>query len=342
MLFQNPWRDPALPSWVAEEGGRIVGFMGIVPRRMLLHGKPVRVAVGCQFMVDPDERHSLTALQLLRKFMSGPQDIALADGAREEAGRLWKAAGGRISALYGLHWVRVLRPARSLLQLIASRGRLGRLAFLGAPMASLVDVCATRYGPLRPKPQLDEEELDARALLAGIEDVSKGLALRPSYDLGTLEWLLEQVKTKKRHGAFHGRLVREPDGRVAGWFMYYLNGRMSQVVQIGARTQRFEAVLEQLFHHAWSRGAVALEGRMEPRLARVLSERHCFFHDRASVTLIHARDPAMLHPLVEGDAFFSRLEGEWWMRFSGDVGADGTFSDGRGRRAPARVVVPAH
>jgi len=59
---------------------------------------------------------------------------------------------------------------------------------------------------------------------------------------------------------------------------------MSQVVQIGARTQRFGAVLEQLFHHAWSRGAVALEGRMEPRLARVLSERHCFFHDRDAQT----------------------------------------------------------
>src|SRR2546425_7772598 len=75
MLFNNPWRDPELPSWVAEEDGRISGFYAVMPRRMSLRGRPLRVAVGCQFMVDPHKRDSITALQLAKAFLSGPQDL---------------------------------------------------------------------------------------------------------------------------------------------------------------------------------------------------------------------------------------------------------------------------
>src|SRR5467141_2550010 len=56
-LFDNPWREPELPSWVAEEDGRISGFYAVVPRRMILRGRPLRVAMGCQFFVDRYQRH---------------------------------------------------------------------------------------------------------------------------------------------------------------------------------------------------------------------------------------------------------------------------------------------
>ena len=72
MLFDNPWRDPELPSWVAEEDGRICGLYAVMPRPMLLHGRPIRVAVTVQFMVDPDPRYSLTTLQLAKACLSGP------------------------------------------------------------------------------------------------------------------------------------------------------------------------------------------------------------------------------------------------------------------------------
>jgi len=32
ILFDNPWRDLQLPSWVAEENGRIAGFQAVMPR----------------------------------------------------------------------------------------------------------------------------------------------------------------------------------------------------------------------------------------------------------------------------------------------------------------------
>src|SRR5262245_15937026 len=83
ILLANPWRDLGLPSWVAEEDGRMAGFAGVLPRRMAFRGRSIRVAVGCQFMVDPGRRHGLTAVQLARAALSGPQDLFIADGAND-------------------------------------------------------------------------------------------------------------------------------------------------------------------------------------------------------------------------------------------------------------------
>src|SRR5437879_10598200 len=118
IVFDNPWRDPEVPSWVAEEDGRISGFYAVMPRRMSLRGRPLRVAVGCQFMVDPHKRDSLTALQMAKAFVSGPQDLTLADGANDLSRRMWMGIGGTASLLHSLHWTRPLRPARYLASLL--------------------------------------------------------------------------------------------------------------------------------------------------------------------------------------------------------------------------------
>src|SRR5712691_3878905 len=73
VLFANPWRDLELPSWLAEEDDRAVGFAGVVPRPMLFRGQSIRVAVGFLFMMDPDWRQGLTMLQLVKAALSGPK-----------------------------------------------------------------------------------------------------------------------------------------------------------------------------------------------------------------------------------------------------------------------------
>src|SRR5215471_10058567 len=84
VLFNNPWRALQLPSWVVEEDNRIAGFYAVLPRPMLFRGRRIRVAVGCQFMVDRERPHSLAALQLAKACLSGPQDLTLADGSNDE------------------------------------------------------------------------------------------------------------------------------------------------------------------------------------------------------------------------------------------------------------------
>lgn len=319
IFFGNPWADPAIPSWVAQDGAQLAGFIGVMPRPMLYKGRPVRAAVVSQLMVDRDKRHRLAAAQLLRKALAGPQELTISDGASESSRKMWEALGGATSALYSLQWRRPLRPAQCALQLASTRRGWGALR-LAAPLASLVDAYAARRMLARASTGLIEEPLDAACLLAALAGAASRVALSPKYDLGALDWLLGEARAKRRHGELQGRMLRDGAGRIAGWFLYYLNGGTSKVLQLGARPGSEQAVLEQLFHHAWRNGAAALEGRMDPRLAPFLSRKHCFFVG-GPFALIHAREPKLIASLDRGDALFSRLEGEWWMRFLGEPAA---------------------
>jgi hypothetical protein len=318
ILLDNPWCDPELPSWVAEDGEGIVGFLGVIARRMRFGARPIRVAVSCQLMVDPARRTSLAALELMRRFFLGPQDLSVADGPNDAARRCWEAAGGIASPLHSLHWVRLLSPAQGALQLAASWPRLRTMTRLAAPFAALADACGLRISPAASQGSLREEAIDAESLATAIEHHRAAYVLRPHYDAATLEWLLGQVRAKRRYGLMQGCLLRDSGGRVAGWFLYYLNRRMSQVLQVGAQRERVGATLECLFEHARSRGAVALQGRLEPHLANGLQGKQCLLQQRGAGMLLHARDSSLLLPFFRGDALFTRLDGEWWTRFSGD------------------------
>jgi hypothetical protein len=320
ILLENPWRALDLPSCVAEEDGRIAGFAGVLPRRMVFRGKPIRVAVGCQFVVDPNRRHGLTAVQLARAALSGPQDLFIADGANDLSRRMWVGLGGTAPLLYNLHWMRPLRPARFALSLMDERRPLP--PFLAPParlLASLADRLAPKiFSPSeREEPGLREDELDVAAMLAHLPEVAEGSALQPAYDARSLAWLLQQTARKARHGKLRARAVLD-GGQVLGWYLHYARaGQVSEAVQIAARQGAFGRVLQRLLADAWLHGATAVRGRLDPRHIEELSERHCWFRREGTWTLVHSRHPDLSAALNQGNAFLSRLEGEWWLRFQG-------------------------
>jgi hypothetical protein len=320
VLFHNPWRDLELPSWVAEENGRITGFQAVVPRPMVFKGQRLRVAVGTQFMVDPDKRRGLTALQLLKACLSGPQDVTLSDGANGETQRLCMGLGGTVPLLYSLHWTRPLRPARHALSLLEGRSSLPRsLTFAARPLASLADAISARLHPNRflwEATELTETALDATAILAHLPDVLRGIALQPVYDARSLTWLLEQTARKLRHGRLRARAVLDGARGLIGWYIYYVRtGDVSEVIQLAARDGKFDCVLQRLLTDAWRHGATAVRGRLDPRFVQELSDRHCWLRREGTWTLVHSRRADVLAAIQNGDAFLSRLEGEWWLRF---------------------------
>ena len=321
ILFKSPWRDAALPSLVAAKNGHITGFLGVVPRPMTLRGRNLRVAVCTQFMVDPQHRIDLAAIQLLKAFFAGPQDLSLADGANDDARRMWIALGGAAPLLYSLHWLRPLRPARYAFSLIERRASFP-LAVIGRSLAALADAAIARL----PASQLHEEDgevteepLQSAAMVAHLPEAMSGTALQPTYDARALGWLLEQAARKTRHGTLRASAVLDRQRRLVGWYLYYVRaGGVSEVIQLAARDGSFNRVLQRLVVDAWRHGATAVRGRLDPRFAQELSDHHCWFRRESSWTLIHSRQTDIAATIQQGDAFLSRLEGEWWLRFLGE------------------------
>jgi hypothetical protein len=167
--------------------------------------------------------------------------------------------------------------------------------------------------------ELESEELDAPTLLSCLSELAAHYVFRPEYDLHGMEWLLDQAAKKTMAGPLQRVLVRRKEGRLAGWYLYYLHKTgLSEVLQIGAREDSIGQVLNHLFDHAQRRGAVALHGRIEPRFIQALSDHYCIFHARASKFLIRTENSQVKAALLAGDGFLTRTEGEWWLRFTGE------------------------
>lgn len=318
VFCRHPWRDPRMPSLVYEDGsGRIIGCLGVMPRPMWMEGRPIVAAVTHNFMVEPDRRSTLAAMQLIKAFFSGPQDLSVAEG-NPISRKLWEGVGGTTSMLYSLRWTRPLRPARYALSLLEKRGLSGWSTGCLRPLSRVVDVLATRLptSPLRqPRTARVAEELDPGTLLDGLDRVSSRRPLRPRYDRDSLAWLLEVLTRSAGRGTLRKILVRSAR-RIAGWYLYYVvPDGVGEVVQIGATEDTAEEVLNHLFHDAWNQGAIAVSGQIEPSLMSAFSEKFCLFHRGrgGSWVLVHTRHERILRAMQLGEAFFTRLEGEWWI-----------------------------
>src|SRR5262249_20147415 len=150
MFFHTPWTERGteeeIPSLVYETGGgAIVGFIGIITRRMLLHGRPIRAAASMHFMVEPGSRSTLAGVQLLKTFFSGPQDLSLTDSAGVVGRNIWEGVGGATAVAYSINWMRLLRPSRYVLRFLARRNRpLRLLAVALRPLCPIVVAIAGR------------------------------------------------------------------------------------------------------------------------------------------------------------------------------------------------------
>ncbi len=322
VYFQNPWREADLPCLVYEGGkGEILGFFGVVPRRMTLNGQSILAAVGGNLMVRPDrsgKRNAFATIELIRRFMAGKQDLAITDTGADPTRRIWERVGGYTARLYSLHWS---RPIRRLAYRLAAHRKLSPILGLMRRCSSMAN---TALAPLRP-PWMDTvppgcctQTLSIDELLQGLADVQPYYSLQPDYERESLSWLLEMAAGKKGHGELKRTEVRESSGRRLGWYIYYLNSSgTSRVLQLAARHNAIDRVFGCLVAEARRAGTDALTGRLDPRFMGELTRQGCALSANSWV-LAHAKNPYLLDPLRNGDAFFTGLEGEWWMRFMED------------------------
>lgn len=314
-FFGSPLTDEDAGSLVYRgSGGDILGFLGVQPRRLSIRGRTLRAAVCTKFMMARRAGINGAAVRMLRNVFDRPLDLVMADLANEPARRLWEGLGGRTVLLGSLYWSRTLRPARYLVSRITRRRLLKSLAFAARPLADLADRVAARHA-LRwvPGPVAGHtaENLDPETLVTCLPALCRERALRPDYDAGSLQWLLELMSAANPTKPLRKLLVRNAQHEVVGWFLYFLErGGESHVVQMAATKRSAEAVLQILLADASSQGSVVLSGRFEPGFVGPLSSKGCVL-SHGPWMLVHSEQPDVLDAILSGEAFLSRLEGEW-------------------------------
>lgn len=322
LFLHNPWMDEGIVSRVFENtDGKILGFFGALPRRMTLQGETVRLAFGSNLVVDPESRASIVAMQLVRAFMKGTQDISITDSANEMSRPLLKSLGFNVVPIYSLVWGRPLRPfqygANSFARL-KKGSTISTIASLAKPVLGLADIVANKAKPspfAQTQVRSEDEELDVRTLVECLRTIPSKHWILPEYDANSMTWILDFISKRNVFGPVRKALVRNKEKKAVGWYIYSLSpSGIGEVFQIGSESTSVGLVLDHLFHDAWKRGLLGLHGRLEPQFMQELTSKSCFFFRHGSWTLIHSSKPNLLALFQGGTAFFSRLDGEWSLR----------------------------
>lgn len=316
--FLRPADRTALTSLVYERHGAIRGFLGVAPRRMRFKGSPILAALCSQFVVDPEER-GLAGLQMLKTCFAGPQDLSIADEAGENARKMWEWCGGSAVLPLSTHWMRPLQPAQAALALAAKQVRKVPCRPVLAGVARLLDrftglrAVGRAAGPLRGTCVA----LDESTFVAGASGFAGKCAIVPEYAPHAVDWVFARLTHGRSARFVRRQLVRDEFGNAAGWFIYVIGpDGVGDVLHVATGAGLARLVLDHLAEDARAHGAVALTGRLDPSLAPELSERHSFLYRRGHWMLAHSKHAELMHALQRGDAFLSRLDGEWCLRFT--------------------------
>jgi len=317
VLFDQPWADPEIPSLVSvDAGGRIVGFQGSSVRRAIFDGRSVRIGCAGQLVAHPDVRHRAVGALLFRSYVRGEQDLTITDTAGEVTRRIAIAMGMQMSHLSCIGWVRVLRPSRFAQQLLRERRGSRRPRTPSADrLLSFADAGLTRMAPMTPAPSdpwVHAEPLTAASMIEQLSIVSGRLRL--DYDEPYLDWVFTELERVRGLGRPVARLLRERGDRVLGWYVYCLvPGGRARVLQVVAADRDVGRVLDHLLRDAWSGGAAAVQGRLEPRLLEPVARRRCVTM-YCGGSLVRARDKEIVGAITSGDSLLTRLDSEWWLK----------------------------
>jgi hypothetical protein len=319
VFLENPAGDGPLPSLVYQEhDGRIVGFVGLVPRQVVINGHHFQAVVSSQFIVDPTCHVGLVALRLAKAYLEGPQDLSIADEANDVSRTIWEGLGGTTALLLSIYWTRPLRPARCAMSYLRRRRSFAPLAAAASPLATVADTLATQLpgGHFRQsKPSASAEDLSGRTVLAHVPDFCSTTSLRVEHDERSFQWLLDRAANRSAGGRLLKTAVRI-GSKLLGWYVCHLDRHgVGDVAQLAATPSSIHDVLDHLFYHAWRQGAVAVTGRLDPRFMQALSDKYCLLHRRGPWVLIKSRRPELLRAFETGNAWFSPFDGEWSLRF---------------------------
>jgi len=280
----------------------------VIPRPMYLEQRAVTCAIAARLMVDPAHRSPFAAIELLRTYLSGRQDISYTDGATMTARRVWETLGASLVPLLSIKWARIVKPLHLAVATRSwSEARSRASILLTAPG----DAVAGSVSPFRVEdPALTTRPLSVPGLLAALEADAGRYTLRPVHTEATLEWLIDFMADDPDRGKLVTDEVLDEDGKPIGWYAFFSEpGGVCEVVNMSTDPKTHRRVLSQLIFRAKQDGGLAIQGRMLPRHLDDYWENGCF-GKRSGWALIQTGDTELRRAVMEGDAYLQGLEGE--------------------------------
>jgi hypothetical protein len=324
--FDHPWADPDIPSLVYEEDGEILAFLASNVRRMRFETRPVRMACSALLVAHPRARQRAAGAQLMRAYLTGPQDFTITDGATETVRRMWEGLGGHTVGLGCLAFVKVFRPMRLAGGLLAERSSRLLAAPVGAVAPALDGVAGlvarSRLVPHAPPENTEVVPLTPELVVDHLGAVTGDIRLHADYDADYLSWLFRELDEigmwgplwpgGVRRGPLWAELVRRGDA-VEGWYVCQLRvGGFCRVLQFATALRAADAVFAQLAYRARARGAAGLYGRLEPRLVAPVTSAGAVLRPSDGRLLVHSRHAELARAVRAGEALLTRMDGEWW------------------------------
>ncbi len=323
IFLRHPWYDPEIPSWVyLDEEGRVSGFIGVMSMRMTYKGESVRAGIAGSLMVEDPARNPLVGARLVRRFLSGPQDISLSESANALSTKMWEQMGVRPIIGYSLDWLRILHPAGFGAAVLK---RAFRPAFILRPLASAIDKVGERISqnPFRldvsDRKKFYDREISDNELIENILLFAKRHSLKPEWDTEILKWLLKHSQQKRQFGALHKRAVYlKSNDQPIGLYIYYGQpGDIARVLQVMALPNLADRVIESLLTHASKGGCVAVRGRVFPDITEAVARQKSVLLNHSSM-IAHSKRPDIQAAINSGDVLMTGLAGEAWARIIGD------------------------
>ncbi len=310
-FLDHPWVDSDTPSLVVEgDNGQATGFIGVQPRRIEFEGNVLKGACCTHLVVHPDSRAGGGAAQLIRRVMSGPQELTWSDTTIPVVARLWAVFGGRIDYARAADWLIVLRPARwtrrAVGGVIRHRPRTDELPVAGFPVHVIRRLTPNAHPPTPAN--VSGEDATVAAIVAAQPEVTRRLALHVPYDEATLAFTLARIE--RPHRRVVTRLVRR-GGQPIGWYVLLVNpGGVSRVVHLASAAREAEHVLAEVVDHAHETGSAAVSGRYEPHIDAAVRARLAILGLNTRPA-IRTRSAEIGLTLAGDGSLLTRLDGEW-------------------------------
>lgn len=315
-LLDHPWADPEIPSLVAVDGddaASVVGFIGAQVRRMRLGDRMLRAVCCAHLVVAPQSRRGATGALLLRRLLSGPQDLTWSDTASEVFLRMWRVFGGYADPTRCCDWMLIVRPARWAATMVSRLVREHHMARDLLPVGAIPLQAAGPRALGRAFPRVEHGVTGEATSIASIVEHASAFAergtIRPDHDAKHLEHTFGLVE--RTAGTLVRRLVRR-GGNPIGWYACLdRRGGASRVLHIAALDADLNAVMGELVERARHHGQSLVAGRLEPRLEDPLRRRLAAL-GVARRPAFHARDESIRSLLGSGSALITQLDGEWY------------------------------